>query len=236
MAAPAIGRRSRWAPPAGAALDWNHPLSQGLVGFWTGDGTDLTGKLRLVPSGVSRGVGEFGDGAAMVTADANMSAGALDAHKIQVPVTLVAVVTEFATRAFLPMFGVAVNNGELPRLSYMLYYTDSGRVYCRSNNAGSIVDGTVSTSPLPAGPNVVVGVFTGTGMELWLNGRRDRTDAVTLNPTYPGTCWVTSGVKLPYIAGRIPNSIFHAGSMYARVLSGNEIAALYADPYCMLRT
>ena len=233
---PAIGRRSRWGPPAGAALDWNHPLSQGLVGFWTGDGTDPTGKLPLVPSGATRDVGQFGDGAVMVTTGANMSAVALPEHKVGPPISIVVVYTKLGVAAVdnCPLFGLLVNNANSPYAAYSVWSAGgSGNLWAMANNAGVLVTG--AQVPLANGAHVVVVTFTPSTIDTWLDAKRSASAAVTVNPTFPGTCLIATGA----VGGRANttlNCTFHAGSIYNRILSANEIAMLAADPFCMFQS
>ena len=234
MAAPAIRPRSRWQPPTAGSVDPDHPLSQGLVGWWTHTGTDLMGLLPLVPTGISHATGMFGRGVGMTAANASLAAVALPAHKIGPPATVVAVITKTASAVGgVSMFGTFPNDGATPTLGLALMTSNSNQIYAATNSGAGLITGTPST--LANGPHVVVGTFTPTSIGLWVDGNRISADVVALAPAYPGTSWVSAGPGFADQAGRTANMTFHAGSIYRRVLSPVEIAMLHADPYCMIR-
>lgn len=228
-------RRPGWTPSPTGRLNFNHPLAQGLIGYWDEDGQDLVGGLTLTRNKVQHGRGGFGPGASFITAGAYMSATADSRHTVGAPVTLVAVVTKIATPSFnMNIFGTLPSDGDTPYAGFAIFIDSAGLVYGVSNNADTPVNG--AKTGFSVGSHVITATFRPATLAVWLNNTRVSSDAVTVNPSYSEAYSVAAGAATAVYVNRTPNFTFHGGAMYNRILSPNEIATLSADPFCMFQS
>lgn len=235
-------------PPYGSVeIDWAHPLARGLVA-WFAPHADLVSGLRLTPGGGAGLVGFGGRPEVAVraeTANARFAAVASDRLKLQPPLTFACRVRVLSEPDDYASFvGVAVNNtGSAPYVAYNLAKFQSGDILgLNYNNGGSTylsaytnevdfdtlsypwVAHLVATIPYNAAPTLRVN-----GVAVTL-ASAPTTTALAYTATaevFVGETWASTG--------RNSHAEVTDFQIWNRALAADEAAALYREPYALLR-
>lgn len=244
MAAPAIGRRTRWAPGPSAQIDWSHPLAAGLVSFVTlGNCVDhVTGHQPTVV-GTDHGSTIYGQGATTFSSTAywQLGSGAFLGDKPQFSV-------------FAGVRGASAN------LTY-------GRpIYCERHTSGNDIlkmeccgwsaagdDGAVNlTYRDNAGAIIGIGGTTSmvnrqgvagvvrrstTEFEVWLDGVRETSGTeATMTATFTDPVTQRIGIDPASTTNNFSDGVVTWLGRWARALSPNEVTILGSNPFDLLRS
>lgn len=243
-----IGRRSRWAPPAGASLDWNHPLAANLefavvpASAGTVPGVaDATGKTTVTRNGnMSVSASPTGSALTIGSVNAYLYLGTLSANRpllaggpvwtvvgnFAAPPGLVGEVVGYYERDFgaqdIAKINLRVSNDSQSRIQYR---TPGGVITsCSADWATPICDSRFHQ------------------LAVWKNGTtvgmaRDGGELPVSMPTTltAGDVLTSTSMSRRVVESAPVTVAFEYSYGWSRQLSLAEIAALYADPYCMLR-
>jgi hypothetical protein len=229
MAAPAIGRRARWAPTVHTQIDRSHPLSAGLVTlWWPGIRVDPVDGKAWTENVATRTAGKFGE--ARQIAASNVITRPNNPMPLQTGSLLVVQRLNAAPSGNGNGYGHSVNDitarwgAHVPfgdgTIYFDIFNTTTGRLTYAGWTWG----------------NWDVFVFTNGatgGQSIWGNGLRLANDA-SIAPTR-----VDAGTWGWGQHASTPNSTAAQCSIIAgwsRELLAGEIAQLTADPFCMLRS
>lgn len=233
-------RRAFWTtskPPAGTAIDFSHPLAQGLRAAFllaerAGAPVDSLQQVILGPTASTTWAGEgllcdgIADGADVQT----------PLHlQLPLPLTVACLVRSHggATGSSV-LFGASHSNADLtPWQSYQLGINGPSSWYLQGNSAGTF------KSLLVAGANAyyatrvaLVGVLAAGGWALYVNGNQIGTLAGPLSdPTYGATSRFQIGKYV--VADRTPNATVECGLVVARAWSAQEVKLWSGQPYAV---
>lgn len=241
MPAPSIGVRSRWAPGPDARVDWSHPLAAGLVLCCPEPGYDLAYGVPITPTNnpghTSTPVGPgrtFTSGSS--TYFAVPAAVQLQIGGSSAPCTVAAFHRRTADPGSGAGYSIVARDVSGTRcytldLFNNVAVADTIRFYINGGAAA------IATTPWPATNEWAhaVGTWNGSNVtEIWVNGVRGATTTAAATPGSSTSVGWRIGARQfvgaeDYLTGEIgPVHIWR------RALSANEIAQLYADPFCML--
>lgn len=232
MPAPAIGVRRSFAPAAPAAIDWSHPIAQGLTQCVTSRGSLIT------PPSVStliRSRGDFGTGLTNNGSGTELamrytvpSANGPWTHFGAVTVTSVAlgpiatVYRDALTTTTDRTIGIYTGN------LWGLYIFDGAAKYATG-------------ASVTVGPHVIVGTSSGSAIQVWADGVPG-TAVATSNAGFDGyTPPLSWSLGKSSANGQFGSAnatfpgVIHIGGSWNRVLNAAEIEMLTADPFCFLR-
>lgn len=227
MAAPAIGIRPRWAPPASTAIDWSAPLAQGLVTlWWPGVRNDPVDGALWTPTAASDTGGRFGYARSITSGGKIVRA---DPMPLQTGSWMVVQRLTAAPATNGNTYGQD-SPTTTKRWGALVPYGD-GTIYwdVKDSSAGRLTYAGWTWG------NWDVFVFTNGaagGQSIWGNGLRLANDTVAAARDSIDTTWgwgvgpsvtQTTTTQCSIIAG------------WKRELSAHEIAQLTIDPFCMLR-
>jgi len=233
MAAPTIGLRPYWAPSVGSTVERSHPLASGLVSFALLHGcdmVDIASQQILIKSGFGALVGSpYGPGALAGTSGWQYP----DRSIMPTSAVSVMMVARMTTTGDNFLWGNSTSSGS-DRASISLNYTGTGVSYWdwsgTSTGAGG---GRVNGSGTYGGWDVwVMTAIGGSGAQvIYRNG------AVFASSANSGGTRTTS-VKEFYIGtagGGSAAGTFNSVAVWSRALTAADAAALYANPFQMLR-
>lgn len=248
MAAPAIGRRPRWAPGAGAEIDWSHPLAAGLETFVVPSLlVDLTGRRSVAVVGAvkladPKAVGNGASG--FVAASAYLTVGP-SSSPIVGPLanaTITGVYTAPNTGAgndHSIYCERAATGNDIAKLTYA---SAGGTLNCAQaawrNDAGTLIN---LPSTIAVGDGLVHATSNirraTTTCEIWDDGKLGASTTNGAMTTAFTNAGISNriGVDLQDTSGAFPGTV-HAVILHSRALSAGEVAQLHADPFCMLRS
>jgi hypothetical protein len=225
MAAPAIGQRKRWAPPATARIDWSHPLAQGLVAL------SIPGvSLREIALDAPLGANTIGKPVVIASPQGlagNFSSGSSAISYVRPkpqapPITVMGIGITQTAFQILAWAGPNRGFGIAPK---------AGTLRC---TLGAIADYDLATSLLVLGQwqmsagtiDANAGTVSG-----WVDGTR-------VGTTTAGTM-ATTGSDVFNVGMLDSGTQATTGISYAawwsRALTAPEHASLYLDPFQMLR-
>lgn len=234
-----IGKDNK--PPFGARINWNHPLSQGLVGAWLfneGGGiavVDVTNIYRNYDGTIhnpasNMWVGPWlkfpGSGTTILTL------GNWPQYRIA---TFVAGITFISNSSYQQIINSDQTSGSARVFQYRI--TDTGSINFLAFSSG-LQQVTGSTTLQSGSYYNLCGKVDGSNISIFINGKSDVTpgacgllDTAALSVTHIGAFQQNVGdyVNISYIS----NSYFSYVYIYNRPLSDGEILLLHANPYQM---
>lgn len=226
-------------PQPAARIAYGNPLVTGLLAaFLFNEGPGATDKVtdltRLAPaSGTS--FSELGLHATALNLGAEVTAPAR--LQVGVPHTIAAYITFRGTpdvNGFI--FGITANNTDTnPFQSTGLSIDASVQIQHVGNNAGTFTTFTsgVTAASLLNVPSVIVATITASARHLWVNGVLKGNTTGISAPTYGATALLAAGDY----TGVARNSavVVHAGYIWNRELTGDEIMRLTTQPYSVVQ-
>lgn len=231
MSAPAIGVRRRFMPRLGA-VDWSHPLAAGLFAMrtpWGLEGRAFNAATQLAARSSTGGFGVGGFASSTSDSADGFQAG---------PWTYVVYWTPgVATTQALICQAETPSSAVTDRI---VYTTTTG------GYGGYIFDGAAKRIESTSGPvvgraDLVALVCNGSALDLWVNGAREVTTAVSnfgfAGYASPEVLWGRCAVTglTNFTENTQLNSTMHFGGVWRRALSHNEIEAFVSDPLQMFR-
>jgi hypothetical protein len=234
MAAPAIGRRPRFAPGPTTRVDWSHPVAQGL-GFCTLDGTvDIAYGIPITQNNApDHGLMPTGRARSYVGASTQYSSFPA-APSVQSPTQVSIVVWMQRTNGNVNVYvGQDINANRV----FTFDGASATRFYVNGGGGTDIVTGATNISgSVSPRPRMIAGTATsGASINVYVDGVLDGTASpCTFNATQTAD-WnigrrAFSGAE-NYVTGTIGPVM-----IWRRALTASEIALLYADPFCFLRS
>lgn len=235
MASPAIGRRARWAPGLRAQIDQAHPLAVGLgaIGCGAVQWGDQCTKLPAAFPSVRRATITTPNGLGLGdrTADNNGFYDFSMVSTVPASLTLMAVVnctgaTPDDSGAITwggngPDTGVLLGVGTANAAGPNIYVLDRG-----------VAHRTTSTAIAQTGwRTIAVSTTTGSTMTIYLDGRVVQTHT---GGHAIGAGTVRIGAESTTI--RCFDGQIAAWGAWSRILSAAEHAAVFTDPFCMIRS
>ena len=240
MAAPAIGVRPLWVPNPSSHIDWSHPLAQGLVTFAIpAHAFDYATGLVLTQGGTAHAQTNQGPGVTTFSSTAywKIGNGVLLGNKSTFSIfagwKVSSTINGGTGRAIYSERATSGNDickltwGTSAEVLRVVYRDDAGTL-TNTNSAGSVpvntynVVGTVRTSD--------------TSFATWINGQRDSTfSPAGMTATFTNANmqrWI--GNDAAATTSSCSDGIVNWVACWTRDLSATEIAALTADPFCML--
>jgi len=239
MAAPTIGRRPRWNPGPTASVDWSHPISLGLKSYvLPSHSVDLVRGLVTTSGNPARAATPYGQGLTLDGVDDYVDIGrpiGAGAWTLFALVKLASTVNGFGPAIIGERYtssnsNVAYNLGLAPATSSSPSNLATGYFNGGWSNAvGSALTVGAWTS--------CAGTFAGSAglLSLYVDGLRvatntgSGTDPAPNENTNIGRRHDATGTSL------FPGDIAVA-AIWNRALPAVEVAALYADPFVLLRT
>jgi hypothetical protein len=242
MSAPNIGLRSAWPGGPTAAIDWSHPLAQGLQMFAVpSTRRDMVTSGPLTLNGTpDLGASQYGPGATTFSSTSFLTATGS-------PLGASSVCSVFAGGRLPSSFGAAgrpifcerassganifkIKWGEASANRIRLTYRDDASTLINADGVTTIT----------ASSQFFVGVVrrSATSFDSWINGNRDTTfTSGTMTANFTNASMQR---RIGSDAQNAANENFGDGVIsfvagWTRALSENEIAALYADPFQMFR-
>lgn len=241
MAGIALKRR-RWAPGPDTAINWSHPLAHGLSDFYVFDGSTY---VCLVKG--DRMIREAGLGASTYALGRAGSSTAVNAGAYRQLVPSTSIGTYPASFTWVGQsLGTSSNGTTLFAINAQpptnvtdndpfLWGIDRGstqpRLFHPNGNTwnGNFLSGTAMTT---GNLTVVVGVTNTGDQRLYQNGILTASNTLTLSNPVIADPYL--GIST-YMATRNGNERSAVGMIHRRSLTAGDAAALYADPFCMLK-
>ncbi len=231
-------RPRRTTPDESACINWDHPQAAGLVGLWLPGVTArdfVTGYVGTYRNGPSMVATPLGLGMRCPAGGtAGLTCGTLASWSPQTTLSLLGICTAYGSSSGLP---VIVRDGSGER-AYGLYQGLAGFASLAGANGG--------TGPFVLSSSPPTSVLSHVGMtadstaprhELYVDGLRVATDTGSFSTVSPGgTVKTTIGWRETGPAGTASDGDIILCAIWNRVLSSNEYAALYDDPFAMLET
>lgn len=238
-------KQHRWAPGPDALINWSHPLAHGLSDFYVWDGATfvclvkgdrMTRQSGLASSTTALGRSGSSSGSANSGAYRQMTSSTIGTY----PTTFTWVGQSLGAPAGNGVALMAIT-AQSPTLSAdvvpYLWGLDraatTGEVRMFDPSGASYTGFTTGTALTTGALSVVVGVTDNNDQRLYQNGVRTvSATAARSDPTItdPYLCIST------YLDFRTPAERSTVAMLHRRALTAGEAAALYADPFCMLRT
>lgn len=242
MAAPAIGRRARWAPGPSAKIDWSHPLAQGLKACLLpvpGGVVDLvTGTFVQGSPNASHVATEAGLALQSTSANSGVRFRQSELGPVGQSFTWVGRRSGAGTNGAGLLCCSIYNGADGEGAPYLwgLDVNGSNVNFVRSNG-GSFpgYSSAIAASSPTSGVNVITATLGGDASRGYLNGALTVTDAASTAPALGA-----GGVSMSLTIGqytnvsRTANAISNLGLWHWRPLSLAEHQMIYADPFCML--
>ena len=228
MAAPAIGRRPRWAPPVHAQIDSTHPLAQCLVTcWWPGVRTDPVDGALWTENVATATAGTFG--AARQIAASNLITRPNNPMPLQIGSLMIVQRLTAAPSGNGNSVGNSVND-IIGRWGAHVPYGD-GTIYFDIFNTST---GRLSYAGWSWGKWDVFVFTNGStgGQSIWGNGLRLANDA-TMAPARTNNGTWGWGQHAGTLQGTTSQCSAVVG--WGRELFAGDIAALTADPFCWAR-
>ena len=235
-------RRGPTKPPAGALLNWAHPLAQGLLRFWAfneGGGLprDLVQGRPLTFTGSpvwaisptrerAQGVNIPASGTYLVGDDD---------FRTQSTAAVTVLWSGFWTDRTLAGSACYVSDGQATSTGYNWIITDSGAdtdayFFLKTAGVGTSAQKTVPIASAGTGSHDLVGRYDGATLSMWVNGVSGTTTAKT------GT---VDSTDFDVIVGQWNSTaitqVVSRVAIWNRALSASEIMSLTTNPWAMLR-
>lgn len=250
MAAPTIGRRPRWAPGISAYFDSTHPTASSLLALWRPGGADFVNLMNrgddLVWSGgagIVQTASAFGTTLGMdTTSAATTSSSWLDSApsaglQPSTAVTLLwcgVIYGSGSATGSRRLIGMHPDNANgTPFISWGLYRSSATAITAGCGTSAGFASTSAFTPTV--GSNVIALTYDGANIIAYLNGSRVASVAQTGTLSYTGTANVTINGYGGASATNGINAGMTLGAVWGRALTGNEIAAVSAHPFSLLR-
>lgn len=243
MAAPAIGKRRRWAPPVTAKVDWSHPLATGLQFLWFASSPDVDragGAVLSTSGGMPAAASAWGFARTPVVGGNGFASFTSAGLTASTPLTVVAVGTFTGSGGgghrrvlTIPADQTAVDT---PQVS--LDAPDNNGF--AAVNIGGPPYNTAITDPtlMPQGPYVLVATWSGGGsstaglVSLYRAGGLVASTSATSGVQVQGSIEV--GRYNANYAQNADNPLVMV-AVYGRCMTSGEVASITADPFCFMR-
>jgi hypothetical protein len=228
-------------PPFGAQLNQSHPLAQGLVGCWLfnegsgGKAYDLSGEeshgtltnIADPPISIS-GWNPGLHGGALAFDGSDDYVEILKTPALSPPTVSISVRFRPSTNAS-NSFPVLIVNG----MSYILHIIDTDELKFKINEDNSNCITTTTLNMVMEQQYHAIGTYDANSLNLYINGSWFATQAKTGNLNID-----SGGFRFGAFLSGQENSTRYKGSIdsiliFNRALSAEEVAYLYAFPYCM---
>ncbi len=244
MSAPAIGLRSRWAPPASAVLDRTHPLAHGLIHCIRPIGPKvvdlITGRDLTVDSTAASGASRLGRALRSAGAATGAYLPLTSAPTYPLSMTWVGDVdlssaSSGGSGIFMYSWGTSSGwSTDTSPFALGIDYGGSGALGVNRVNGSTYVGGLSGGSP-----GFISGAITFTNENvsqfLYVNGSVVGSGSnVTSNPT--STNFSGLGFQRhSNTSGRVQAASGVLGLVHNRILSAADVASLHADPFQIFR-
>lgn len=227
---------ARTKPPAGATIDWAHPLTAGLVGCWLFNeaggkrAQDIAGSTHLTTSTANFGTGMNGPSAGAFAASGQNFVSAVNPPIAQIANELTIEVWErhSAWGNFNQFFrkSTADTNG------YYLRINSTGPDVRFDIGIGGVAKAIVSTGggAVLNRWNHIVAVYDGAFMRLFINMVSANTPVAVTGAIGDGATTLQIGCCTDTFTGAIDSA-----RLWKRALTHGEIVQLYNEPYAMIR-
>jgi hypothetical protein len=237
VAAPAIGLRPGFAP-RGAVVDWSHQLASRLVVCNVADyGTNLASGHPITRTVMRHDVraGGLGMGSSVVAGSVTTPCEVLTttAAGAARPASVFMLITP---NTWPGGFSALLHkSASATARDFVIFVNTSGDVSYVITATGRQVVSTISTGMTTGRTWAYLAVADGASSVLhYVNGRLMGTS------TLSGTASLPTAPNMRYGdnstgGGSAPDVTYHAVHAWTRALTAADAAALYADPYCMLR-
>jgi hypothetical protein len=220
-------------PPLGSQINWAHPLARGLVGCWLmneGSGNKIWDSVKGRPGIAATGIPLWtGDGVGFSGASGNFNCGIIPMAGMQ-------------NFTVVGIFRVVVDSGELVLFSNQTYWTGSIKItyqsaYNRMSSSYLDDSGGYTAVVINAPGGIALNknqfvVFSGGRSDLLSRFSQFSDTGMVTSTTASGFGIRNSPTTEQWSVGHI-NAIVSFCAIYDRVLSQNDVFALYQSPYAM---
>jgi len=235
----------RAKPPSGTRLNPLHRLSKGVVAyfpFWEGGGSlvrDIAGRslVGTLTAGPTWSVGQFGPALSLDGVDDYVNVAPTTESVANLSVYSIAV--RFRTTAASADDGRIYAEGRLSTNTPVVFLgygflTTEVRFFVRDDANVSVSLGSSRTGLNDGVWHQAVGIRNGTSFTVYVDGVPSGSTTATIGVTTIDTVVVGAHSRLTlasFFEGLIDNVC-----IYSRVLKADEVAELYADPFCMFES